>query len=236
MAIAKVQAFTKAGSASESPGVLTVTASTTVGNHIVLMVGCSGGRTVTGVTDSKGNTWTVHYTAGNSSFVGCSVASAKITTQLVNGDTISITPSAAGFIAAVAQEYSGFDPTTWLRTKAANGQGWVGSTSATGGATAGNSTAGDLVIGALAGDNAFLIATPGAGYTNETGVSTTTTVITLDWESKTAAGGSTETATATWSGIANGAGGTIVFAPAPPAATGGAVPRIPTLATIPTLG
>lgn len=222
MAIAKVQAFTKAGSASESPGVLNITATTSAGNVMILMVACSGGRTVTGVTDSKGNTWTVHYTSGNSSFVGCSIAVAPITTPLVNGDTISITPSAAAFIAAEAVEYSGIDTASPLRTDAANGQGWVGSTSATGGATAGNSTAGDLVIGAFGGDNAFLITTPGAGYTDQAGIATTGTVVTLDWESKTAAGGSTETATATWSGIANGAGGTAVYAQAAAAAGGGA--------------
>lgn len=223
MAIAKVQAFTKAGSASESPGLLNITATTTAGNVMVLMVGCSGGRTVSSVTDSKGNTWTVNYTAGNGSAVGCSVAFTTITTPLVNGDTISITPSVACFIGAVAQEYSGIDPASPLRTDAANGQGWVSSTAATGGTTAGTSAAGDLVIGAFCGDNAFLIATPGAGYTNETGVATSTTVVTLDWESKTATGGSTEAATATWSGIANGAGGTVVFAQT---STGGAGSKV----------
>lgn len=213
--ITEVQAFTTAGSSAVSPETVAITTNTTVGNHLIIMVALSGGRLVTGVTDSKGNTYTLHYTSGNGSFVGVSILSCKITTQLVNGDTISVTPNVACFMAIRAQEYSGLHGTTHFRTDAANGQGWTNATTAaTGGTTAGNSTAGDLVLGIFAGQNANNIATPGAGYTNKTGLATTGTVVTLDWESKLATGGSTETATATWSGNEHGAAGTIVFIPA----------------------
>ncbi len=213
--LAKVQAFTVAGGSSVATQDVAINATTTATNHLVLMVGLSGGKVVSSVADSKSNTWTVHYVSGNGSQVGLGIASCKITTPLVNGDTITITPNAACFMCAVAQEYSGLDQTTWLRTKAGNGQGWLSSTSATGGATAGNSTAGDLVIGAFSADGGTAIGTPGAGYTDETGIATTGTVIPMDWESKVATGGSAETATATWDGSSNGCGGTIVFAKAP---------------------
>lgn len=211
--VAKVQTFTKAGSASVSPETIPITATTTAGNYMIVLVGLSGGHVVSSITDSKGNTYTIHDAGGNSSFDGFSSASAKITTPLVNGDTITITPNVASFIGAVATEYSGLDPTTALRTKSSEVA--LSTAAADGGTTAGNATAGDLVIGFWVGNNAFNIATPGAGYTDETGVSTTGTVITIDWESKVAAGGSTERAQATWSGIANGLGITLVFAKAP---------------------
>lgn len=211
--IVEGQRFAKAGSASESPGVLNITGTVPVGNHLIVMVGMSGGRILSSVTDTKGNVYVVNAIAGNGSFAGISIASAKITTQLVNGDSLNLVPNVACFMAGVAQEFSGLHPSAHFRS-ASVGNG--GPTAVLDGATtSGNSSAGDLVVGAFCGDNAnCAILTPGAGYTDELGAVSTGTVMGFDWESKVATGGSAERAQATAVGASNNIGLTAIFAKA----------------------
>lgn len=92
MAIAYVQKVVS-GHTTSSSATLVLTLSgitTTVGNFLILRaLGSNTGRTMA-VTDSRGNTWTTDLTtAGTAPLIY--IASAQITTALVNGDTITLT-------------------------------------------------------------------------------------------------------------------------------------------------
>jgi hypothetical protein len=57
---------------------------------IAIASGQNAGTTITGITDSKGNTWKLDYSAGYFAYL-----SAPITTALIAGDTITVTYAAA---------------------------------------------------------------------------------------------------------------------------------------------
>ena len=107
MAIAYVQEFGGGNSTQETTLVINVPAGgTTQGNFLVL--GCVTGAAtsyVASVADSKGNTWTVDKVSSVGR--GFSICSAQLTTALVSGDTITITPNASTFSAANVAEFSG---------------------------------------------------------------------------------------------------------------------------------
>lgn len=80
------------------PGhVLTVAAPGIAANNRAFVAGIvAGGRTLTGVTDSQGNTWAVDETLANSTNHGGGGASSKLTTALSAGDTVTLTFSGTG--------------------------------------------------------------------------------------------------------------------------------------------
>lgn len=67
---------------------------TAAGNRLVLAVYMASGATITGIADSRGNTWVVDR-QGASTAANSALASAAITTPLVTGDTITVTLSAS---------------------------------------------------------------------------------------------------------------------------------------------
>ena len=68
-----------------NPLVLTLGAVTTTGNNMLcLTVRLTGGKTLTGVADSKSNTWNVDQPSSTAAS-GCAVASCVLTTPLVCG-------------------------------------------------------------------------------------------------------------------------------------------------------
>lgn len=80
---------------SANTTVVTLTASATAGNHVVLSAGSSStGRTITSVTDSKGNTWTVRDTNVNGTTCRVTVCTSPMSTTLVSGDTVTVNWSA----------------------------------------------------------------------------------------------------------------------------------------------
>jgi hypothetical protein len=82
--------------ATANPHVITVAApGIAAGNHAMIVGMEPGGRTLTSVTDSKGNTWQVDETLANTTNHGGGVATSKLTADLVAGDTVSVTFSAA---------------------------------------------------------------------------------------------------------------------------------------------
>jgi hypothetical protein len=158
MAIARVQAVVSGGNAASATTlVLTISGvTTTVGNHVIVTCVFSG-TGFSSVTDSKGNTWQVDvsqppFTAGNS---GAGIASSKLGTALVNGDTITLTFGSSSRAAAWVDEYSGLDATTWLDKVASVSDGGVAAAASDSGATATTTVADELLIGASAVSSAF---------------------------------------------------------------------------------
>lgn len=121
---------------------------TTAGNHLILVSAMRSGS-VGGVTDSKGNTWQVDESVGVAS-ASAGVASCKITTPLVNGDTITFAmtggDSATGIAVNVA-EFSGLSATGWADVQAS--AGGAAALAADSGAAASSANANALVIGVV---------------------------------------------------------------------------------------
>lgn len=141
---------------------LTVTASVSVGDHVV--IGGSGfSNAAYTITDSAGNTYTTHVTSNGRAFI----ASAKVTSALTSGvSTITMTGSpgqtAKNFIAA---KVTGLDTTSWFDVSATGTAGgttaaWSTNTTAT------TSTANEIVFAVCGCDTAgATTSTPVAGYT-----------------------------------------------------------------------
>lgn len=86
---------------------LTVNVTTTAGNLIVVAFRDTSGNTITAVSDSKGNTYTLGVNSGGTGAVA-QFAWARIVTPLVSTDTISYTSSTGGHLAgAWGFEFSG---------------------------------------------------------------------------------------------------------------------------------
>lgn len=75
---------------------VTLSGSIAAGNRAVLAFSC-GGLTLTGVTDSAGNTWAIDTNNGDT-FDHVNIASAHCTSALNAGATLTLTVSGAGFI------------------------------------------------------------------------------------------------------------------------------------------
>ena len=86
--------------ASGNPHTITVAAPGIAAGNVALVVGMvAGGRTLTGVTDSRSNTWTVDETLANTTNHGGGIASSVLGTTLQAGDTITVTFSSTGVFA-----------------------------------------------------------------------------------------------------------------------------------------
>lgn len=117
MAITLVQRVGLNAVGAGSPIVTVPAGGCALGNHLIAVYATNGATALTtpGVSDSKGNTWQndrIHDDGVGAIHV--SVSSAKITTALVSGDTITVTPTGGGAQRTLAvYEYSGLDATTW---------------------------------------------------------------------------------------------------------------------------
>jgi hypothetical protein len=178
-------------SGSAATLIITVTATVPVNDHVLVMGGLgSAGQTLT-VTDSKGNTYTTHKSWSRVTTPGHSIAmaSCKVGTELVNGDTITLTWStAAGARTGVAARFSGGRQAGWFDAVTAGG----GASAATGTETIAGVTvqeANELLVAMAVIDGTGSFSSVTAGWTNETGVASGTTVRTLDWASKIRADG-----------------------------------------------
>ncbi len=131
----------------------------TSGRHLTLAVICPGDRVVTSVTDSAGNTWTVHQTQANATTVAVSVASCYAATTPT---TVTVNLSAdATWAVAWVDEWTGGDTTGWFDIDTSTTATDAAPTS---GATGTSSADAGLVIG-MFGQSGSRTLTEGSGYT-----------------------------------------------------------------------
>jgi PKD repeat protein len=111
--------------------------STVAGRHLVVAYLFSGAGTdkVTSISDSGGNAYTINAVKGNSGTTGliAVVASAKVSTALVTGDSVTVTQNVAStYHALQVYEFDNFAPTSWAdQTATGNASGTAVSTAAT---------------------------------------------------------------------------------------------------------
>jgi hypothetical protein len=100
-----------------NPLVLTLAGgvTTTAGNMLSAQVRITAGKTLTSVTDSKGNTWHVDVQL-TATGTGCAIASSILTTPLVAADTITFNFSANCSPAIGVAEFSGVGSSGGLAT------------------------------------------------------------------------------------------------------------------------
>jgi hypothetical protein len=168
MAIAYVKELgkgTQTGTATTY--VITLSATAAAGNLAIGRIGTGSTVTISSVTDSRGNTWTVDKTQGSGPSAHL-VSTGQDVGTLQSGDTITITISgsiAAG--TAIFDEFSGMDITSSRVDKTA-GNSAGATTARDAGTTAATTQADELVVGAfaIAGDETSL--TVGSGYSHFT--------------------------------------------------------------------
>lgn len=162
-------AFVKAGGNSSTIGTVTSLAATVpagghaAGNMLVVPVltGAATIATPSGVTDSKGNTYTVDNTLVGA--LAISVARSILATPLVAGDTITVTWAASTTLLIVdSAEFSGVSATPLDATASLSGGA---TTSLDGGTTATLAQAKEVAFGAFSVQGATGGSTPGAGWT-----------------------------------------------------------------------
>jgi PKD repeat protein len=129
-------------------------ASTVAGRHLVVAYLFSGtsGESVTSLTDTKGNAYQIDVVKGNVGTSGLKaiIASAKITSPISAGDTITVTQSAVTTYHAIQlYEFDNFAPTSWA-DKTATGNNSTGATLVTTSSTATTSQANETIV-AVAG-------------------------------------------------------------------------------------
>lgn len=173
-----------------------VLTATTAGNFLILGLRYSSvtsGVTISSVTDSKSNTWTVDKTSSNTDYVHCAIASARLTTALTTSDTIVVAFSADSGAYVAAYEFSGITVSS-PADKNAQGNGHT-VTSVTAGATATTSQAVEMAVSVVATNQDLTSVSTPTGYTlressmAEQGMELATKALT-----------STGTETTTWSG------------------------------------
>lgn len=168
MTVSLVQRF---ASFTNSSGTLSqtvaVSAATAAGNTAVLVVKAASGKSVTGVTDTQGNTWTVDV-VGGSVGVTANVCSALMAVALTTSDTITITFSATGMGATLgaAYEYSGI-ATSGRVDQTASAFSSSNGTLAAVGPTGTTTQASELAVTAVSANKAESGVTVSAGWTIE---------------------------------------------------------------------
>jgi len=163
----------------------------------VIVFGC---RSLSQVTDARGNVYTIRFNAN-----GGWCADAPVSTALVSGDKITITLTGTFQFCCYAVRADGLDPSSPFDGGGA--QSFTGSAAA--GPLVTTTLAGDLVIGAFyaqtvdtQSDPVPIISAVGSGYTDQTGVGNTGSTGNwpaqgMDWEAKIAGAAGNETPTAT---------------------------------------
>lgn len=154
------------GSSAETSKAVSVTNSASAGNTLIVICGWnSSADTLTSVTDSKGNTYTIdiqdtHSTGGE----GLAIVSGYLTTSLTRSDTITMTITNIGSTTLIlrASEWSGIVSSSRLDKVSNNEQ--VNTDPATSGTTAALAQGDELVVGAnIQNNNTTSI---GSGYTS----------------------------------------------------------------------
>jgi PKD repeat protein len=159
------------GSNASSTASFTLTlpagASTTAGRHLVVTYLFSGtsGESVTSIADSKGNVYRTDVVKGNVGTSGLKVviASAKISSPIAAGDTVTVTQSATStYHAMQLYEFDNLAPTSWA-DKTATGNSSTAATAVTTSATATTSQASEIIVAVVGfGDQpATLASDPG---------------------------------------------------------------------------
>jgi PKD repeat protein len=159
------------GSNASSAASFTLTlpagASTTAGRHLVVayLFSGTGGDSVTSVADSKGNVYRTDVVKGNVGTSGLKVviASAKISSPISAGDTVTVTQSATStYHAMQLYEFDNLAPTSWA-DKTATGNSSTAATAVTSSATATTSQASEMIVAVVGfGDKpATLASDPG---------------------------------------------------------------------------
>ena len=133
---------------SATTHVIAISVAPTTGNHLVLVAIMAGGRTLSSVTDTQGNTWQVDETLLNTTNHGIGIASCKVVNALTTADTISMTWDAANVAAAVVNEYTGFHATTWADKSVSAAR--AADTVVDSGATATTAEADEQLVGGVA--------------------------------------------------------------------------------------
>jgi hypothetical protein len=147
-AIAKVKdvgSFNGGAPTNSSPDPFTITVGAggaAIGNKVIVLgITNNGANPITGITDSRGNTYTIHRSGTG---IRIFVASATITTALLAADVITIDRAGAGHAYAIASEWSGLgaydtgNDATWSGTAADGGSITLGA-------------AGELLLGLFQG-------------------------------------------------------------------------------------
>ena len=162
-----VAAYVQTTTASESGAATPLTTSgitTTSGNLLVAGISFDSGtlNTITGVTDSKGNTWSKATELDSACLVSLWYAP-NITGGAAHTVTVAYNDGVGSAIGVVVQEFSGIAATSPLdRTVSAQGT----STAPSSGATSATTQADELVVGLVGWAGATTTPTLGAGYTN----------------------------------------------------------------------
>lgn len=162
-----VAAFVQSTTASESANATPLTTAgiaTTSTNLLVAGISFDSGtlNTITGVTDSKGNTWSKAIELDAAALLSLWY-SPNITGGSGHTLTIAYNDAVGSAISCVLQEFSGIATASPLdRTISAQGT----STAPSSGATATTTQADELVIGLVGWAGATSTASLGAGYTN----------------------------------------------------------------------
>src|SRR5262245_5286605 len=112
-------------SGSATTFAITTTAGATAGDLIVVGIVFRGNATVTQVTDSAGNTYTVDQQIANGTLLRTAVASCDGALALPSGGTITATFSAAQTVAAMAADEFGDVATSAATDVSATGTGAV---------------------------------------------------------------------------------------------------------------
>lgn len=123
MGIAFVQTVGSAGSAANTTQVILTLSgvTTTVGNHLILANGSGGGSPISSIVDSQGNSWAVDRRAAVTT--ATEIASCKVVTPLVDGDTITVNYVASNGHGFGVFEFSGLHPTSWYEGGSGSGSG-----------------------------------------------------------------------------------------------------------------
>ncbi len=150
MAIARVHTLGNGHNASTATTCVinTVTNTTTIGNHIIVVASWGAADRTSAVTDSQGNTYQQDVTKVGTSMFG-RIFSSHTTHALTSGvDTITITftGGTTNVCSIAAYEYSGIDGTTWFDKGAS---ATATSTAPNSGATATTSNANELIFGLI---------------------------------------------------------------------------------------
>lgn len=130
-----------------------------VGSLVTIHVAAQ--QVVTGVSDSKGNTYTVNRSDSNGTIVDTSVASSVITTALVAGDVITITLAAASIRTCISTYcWSGF---IWSGIDQVSGGSGTG-TAVSGGTTGTTTKPDEIALFLLGLSSALVNVPPPTGY------------------------------------------------------------------------
>lgn len=87
--------------------------STTAGNRLVLTIACGSGVTVTGVTDTQSNTYSIDVQSAGAN-QNVAIVSAFLASAVTNADTYTITTSATNRPEIAGAEYSGIAATGFV--------------------------------------------------------------------------------------------------------------------------